>query len=367
MTPQSTIATLDTASAGSAPAALEGACWQHASIALLSVRITQGFVYWGGGSRRFIYDPTKLDPDAHTWMAEKFQSAMPGALLGTDQLIAYLLQNFWLLYPAIILFSAAELIAGLALVAGLLTRLAALATIGFSIVLQLMFGWQGGTCLDEWTMAACNLAMGATLFLGGSGVYSIDNALLRRAPDLASRIWFRWAAGSLPLPLAVPAYRRLGLGVLAPVLAFNVGTYSYFRGAVVTPYHAGPVSPTTHHFSLSDGRLLRDGAVRFDIYLDGGTSAVPAHIVKAELLGADGWPVETWNSPALSRLPAQAIDNEFDYNKFTVGPYGIVARMGARATITLPPAPGSAGGVAKGASLTLTDIDDHRFGVKLGE
>jgi len=50
-----------------------------AAIALLSVRFIQGFIYWGGGSRRFIYGPDKLDPDAHTWMANKFQTAMPGA------------------------------------------------------------------------------------------------------------------------------------------------------------------------------------------------------------------------------------------------------------------------------------------------
>ena len=44
------------------------------------------FVYWGGSStraaaRRFIYAPAKLDPHAASWMANKFQSAMPGALL----------------------------------------------------------------------------------------------------------------------------------------------------------------------------------------------------------------------------------------------------------------------------------------------
>jgi thiosulfate dehydrogenase [quinone] large subunit len=38
-----------------------------------------------------------------------------------------------------------------------------LVSIGLSIVLMLMFGWQGATCIDEWTMAASNLAMGATL------------------------------------------------------------------------------------------------------------------------------------------------------------------------------------------------------------
>jgi thiosulfate dehydrogenase [quinone] large subunit len=367
MAPGPSAGTRDAAPAARAAAALDDPLWRNTAIALLSVRIIQGFIYWGGGSRRFIYDPQKLDPDAHGWMADKFQSAMPGALLGTDQLIAFLLQHFWLLYPAIVLFSAAELIAGIALIAGLMTRLAALATIGFSILLQLLFGWQGGTCIDEWTMAACNLAMGATLLLAGSGAYSIDNVLLRRHRGLADRTWFRWAAGSLPLPLRDTAYRRLGLAILALVLAFNVGTYSYFRGSVVTPYHAGRVSPTTHHFALSNGRLSSDGTVRFDIYLDGGTPDIPAHIMKAEVVGADGQPIETWSSEALSRLPAQAIHNEFAYNKFGVGSYGIVARMGARATITLPPAPGFAAGSARGASLRLTDVDDGLFSLSLSD
>lgn len=35
-----------------------------AGLGLLAVRIIQGFIYWGGGSRRFIYAPDKLNPDA---------------------------------------------------------------------------------------------------------------------------------------------------------------------------------------------------------------------------------------------------------------------------------------------------------------
>src|ERR1700736_6152300 len=166
---------MDTATPRAAAATLGERQWRVAAIALLSVRTIQGFIYWGGGSRRFIYGPEKLDPDAHSWMANKFQTAMPGALLGTDHLIAFLLHHFWLLYPAVILFSGAELIAGAALMAGLLTRLAALLSVSLSMLLMLMFGWQGGTCIDEWTMAACNLAMGATLVLAGGGAYSLDN------------------------------------------------------------------------------------------------------------------------------------------------------------------------------------------------
>jgi thiosulfate dehydrogenase [quinone] large subunit len=290
---------------------------------------------------------------------------MPGALLGTDQLIAFLLQHFGLLYAGLILFSGAELIAGAALIAGLMTRLAAAATAGFSVLLMLMFGWQGGTCLDEWTMAACNLAMAATLLLAGSGAYSLDNVLLARRPRLARRAWFRWLAGCLPLPLSDTAFRNLGLAMLAAVMAFNLATYSYYRGSIVTPFHSGRVSPTSHHFTLSDGQLLADGTVRFGIYLDGGTADTPAHIMKAELTTADGRVLEAWNGETLSRLPAASIRNEFAYNKFATGPYGIVARMGARAIITLPPVRGATLASQGPASLTLTNVDGASFSVKL--
>ena len=214
--------------------AAESADWRVAAIAMLSVRVIQGFIYWGGGSRRFIYAPWKLDPSQPSWMANKLQTAMPGALFGLDQILAYLLHHFWLLYAAIILFSAVELIAGFALMAGLMTRLAALISIGLSISLMLLFGWQGGSCIDEWTMAACNLAMGATLMLAGSAAYSLDNAWLRRNPALAKRMWFRWGGGSLKLPLSNTGFGKLSIAVLAFVLVFDVGIYNYYRGSVLT-------------------------------------------------------------------------------------------------------------------------------------
>jgi thiosulfate dehydrogenase (quinone) len=339
--------------------------WRMAAIALLSVRLIQGFIYWGGGSRRFIYGPEKLNPDAPTWLANKLQSAMPGALLGTDHVIAVLLHHFWLLYPAVILFSAAELIAGAALMVGLLTRLAALISVALSMLLMLMFGWQGATCIDEWTMAACNLAMGATLALAGSGAYSLDNVLLKRTPGLADSTWFRCLAGSLPLPLTDMAFRNLGVSVLAAVLAFNIGTYNYYRGSVVTPFHSGPVSPTRHHFALSNGVLLPDGGVKFQIYLDGGTPAAPAHIMKAELIGGENEPLEIWNTETLTRLPADSIHNDFAYNKFKAGPYGIVAELGAMATIALPPEPNVHLPVRGNTFLRLIDVNGRSFSLTL--
>jgi thiosulfate dehydrogenase (quinone) len=337
--------------------------WRIAAIALLSTRVIQGFIYWGGGSRRFIYAPSKLDPSgAHSWMANKFQTAMPGALLGMDHVISFMLQHFYLLYAGVILFSAAELFAGLMLMTGLMTRIAALASMGFSVLLMLMFGWQGATCIDEWTMAACNLAMGTTLLLGGGGAYSLDNVLLRRNPGLADRPWFRWMSGSLPLPQTDAGFQKLALSLLAFVLVFNVGTYNYYRGSVISPFHGGPVSPTKHHLALSEATLLPNGDVRFHVYLDGGTPEAPVHVVAADLLDSGNHVVARWDAANLSKLPEASFENDYAYNKFGPGPFGIRAPMGAAATVTLPAA---AGNIADAKLLQLTDVDGQTFTVAL--
>src|ERR1700692_5145786 len=167
-------------------------------------------------------------------------------------------------------------------------------------------------------------------------------------------------AGSLPLPLKDNAFRNLALAVLACVLVFDIGTYSYYRGSVVTPFHGGPVSPTTHHFTLTNAALLPDGGVRFHTYLDGGTPEAPAHVMKAELLGTAGQSLAAWNTEVLSGLPATDIRNDFSYNKFKAGPYGLGAEMGAMATISLPPAAHAKPG-AEPATLKLTDVNGRTF------
>ena len=339
--------------------------WRISAISLLSVRIMQGFIYWGGGSRRFIYAPQKLNPHAAHWMANKFQTAMPGALLGMGQVIGYMLHHFYLLYAGVIIFSAAELIVGVMLMVGLFTRAAALTSMGFSVMLMLMFGWQGATCIDEWTMAACNLAMGATLMLGGSGAWSLDNVLLRRKPQRAESGWFQWVSGSRPLPLSDTGFHKLAFTVLAFVVAFNVGTYSYYRGSVVTPFHSGPISPTAHHLSVTQASVLADGSVRFHVALDAGTPEAPVHVVAAALLDTHGAPIAQWDVQTLSKMPKTAFANDYAYNKFNPGPFGWRAAMGAASTVTLPAPDVPAGLIASARTLQLTDVDGRVFSAPL--
>lgn len=310
--------------------------WMMA-IGLLSIRIIQGFVYWGGGSRRFIYGIHKLDYTAPHWMANKFQSAMLGAIMGFEYIVSFIVQHFWILYPAIILFSAAELFVGLFLMIGLYTRICAFISMLFSVLLMFLFGWQGATCIDEWTMAACNLAMGTTILLCGSNVYSVDNILLRKKPSRGDTKWFRWICGSLPMPLSSQTYKKLGLWLLAFVVVFDLSTYSHYRGSVITPFHSGPVSPTVHHLTLINGVIHTDGSVSFHAYLDAGTAEANIRILDAWILNANGNKIGHWDTQQLSALPKDAFKNDYDYNIFKPAPYGFQAEMGAKATITLPP------------------------------
>ncbi|MEZ2604880.1 TQO small subunit DoxD [Kluyvera intermedia] len=330
-------------------------------LGLLAIRIIQGFIYWGGGSRRFIYAPEKINPDAPHWMAHKFQTAMPGALLGLEHVISYLLQHFWLLYAGVILFSAAELLAGLFLMIGLFTRISALLSMLFSVLLMLMFGWQGATCIDEWTMAACNLAMGTTLFLCGSHVYSLDNVLLKKKPKLISSRAFLWCCGALPIPLTPEKYKKLALGLLVFVVLFDVGTYSYYRGSVLTPYHPGPVSPTTHHISLSQGTLDAQGNVTVHAYLDAGTPEAPAHVMDAWLKEETGKVRMHWDTKMLSSLKSTQFKNDYAYNQFKSGSYGIQAIVGSAAMIQLPVGKFVNGGTDERLWLEFMDAEGHTF------
>jgi thiosulfate dehydrogenase [quinone] large subunit len=80
------------------------------------------------------------------------------------------------------------------------------------------------------------LAIGATLMLGGSGAFSLDSALLARNSALAERGWFRWISGALPLPMRSSTSQKFALAVFAATVIFKVAT-------VITSFHGGPVSP----------------------------------------------------------------------------------------------------------------------------
>lgn len=340
----------------------QGDDWKIAGLVILCVRLVQGWIFWGGGSRRFIYAPQKLDPYTAQWMANKLQSAMPGALFGAGEAISFLLHHFLLLYAAIIIFSLIELLSGVALLLGCFTRTAGFVTVLLSISLMVIFGWQGSTCLDEWTMAVSNLAMGFAIALSGSSIYSLDSWLMRRYPSLVQRRWFVLFASG---PWEFAKLKRAAIVCAIFTLIFTLGTYNYYRGAILSHYHAGPVSAVEHHITLTDGQVKPDGTIIFTAYVDAGNTAIPSHILKAELINDSGKTVETWMGKELSEVPMSHIKNDYLYNRILTGPFGIEAPVSARAIITLPPAKERLNLVPGNYTLLIYTVGGHRWDLVL--
>jgi hypothetical protein len=116
--------------------------------------------------------------------------------------------------------------------------------------------------------------------------------------------------------------------------------------------------------SIFDAVLLSNGALRFHTYLDGGTPAAPSNVMTAGLKSNDGEALEQWDGTALSHLPTSAIANEFAYNRFAPGPFGLRAEMGAMATITLPVTSNAdPGSLHSAATLQLHTVNGNTLNV----
>lgn len=318
-------------------------CFSLLALVLLGTRFVQGFIFWGGASRRLIYDfheidgidfAVKLDFGSLGFVANKLTHALPGSLWVQGPL------EWTLQYPDLIIASVwtwtfAELAVGLGLMFGLATRLAALVSIGLNIALMLIFGWMGSTCLDEWTMAVSGVAMSSAVFLAGGGVWSLDN-LIGRTGWAERNGWIAWVLSG-PLPPARVKAAALLLAAVAVV--FTVGSYNILFGAVVSPLHAR-VSFHRHNIALSDVTISADGAITFKAYVDAGPDTGAAYVIAARLVDPSGATVAEWNGATLAALPPTAIRNVYPYvwaSHFKTEKIGFSGQTGARATITLPP------------------------------
>jgi thiosulfate dehydrogenase [quinone] large subunit len=313
------------------------------ALALLGTRFVQGFIFWGGASRRLIYDfhevngvdlALKLDFSAPGFVAAKLTHALPGALWVQGP-VEWTLASPDLIVASVWLWTLAELAVGLGLILGLLTRAAAFVSFWLNVVLMLIFGWMGSTCLDEWTMAVSGVAMSSALSIAGSGPFSLDERLGRTAWAQRHR-WFNWIASG---PLPEETLRKLGIWLGATCVAFTVLSYQILFGAVVSPLHSR-VNFHRHHIALSDVTVSASGAVQFTAYVDAGPDTGAAYVIAARLVDRTGAVAATWDGAALAALPEAAIRNAYPYawaSRFKTETIGFSGQTGARATISLAP------------------------------
>lgn len=315
-----------------------------AALILLGTRFVQGFIFWGGASRRLIYDfhpidgvdrALKLDFDAPGYVAAKLTHALPGALWVQGP-IEWTLSHHDLIVTSVWLWTLAELAVGLGLMFGLATRLAAFTSIWLNVALMLIFGWMGSTCLDEWTMAVSGVAMSSAVFLAGAGAYSLDQRYVVGSHFFRTRDWAPWVfSGELP----AERLRKLAVWLGVGCIVFTVLTYHLLFGAVITSLHSR-TNFHRHNIAMLAPSVAADGAVTFDAYVNAGPDTGAAYIIEAKLLDGSGQVLAQWDGTTLAHLPASAFRNRYDYawaSQFKPETIGFSGQTGAQATITLPP------------------------------
>ena len=337
------------------------ACLSLLAIVLLGTRFVQGFIFWGGASRRLFYDfhetagidqAVKLDFEAAGFVANKLVHALPGALW-VQAPLEWMLQYPDLIIASVWSWTFVELAVGLGLILGLATRFFALVSIGLNVALMLIFGWMGSTCLDEWTMAVSGVAMSSAVFLAGGGAIALDR-FIEHSGWAARNPWSAWVFSG---PVPAEQIKSLGLALATIAVVFTVGSYQILFGAVVSPLHAR-VNFHHHHIALSEAQISADGAVTFDAYVNAGPDTGAAYVIAARLVDAAGDTVAAWDGAALARLPDSAIQNVYPYvwaSHFKTETIGFSGQTGAKARITLPAAETAAAGDA--ASLVLEAIN----------
>jgi thiosulfate dehydrogenase (quinone) len=343
------------------------------ALILFGTRFVQGFIFWGGATRRLIYDfhsvdgvdkALKLDFNAPGFVAAKLTHALPGALW-VQAPIEWTLRHPDLIVSSVWLWTIAELAVGLGLMLGLLTRASALVSLGLNVTLMLIFGWMGSTCLDEWTMAVSGVAMSSAVFVAGGGAWSVDERFIAPTSWAQRSPWIAWICSG-PLPAATT--HKLALWLSGVSIAFTLLTYHILFGAVLTPLHSR-VNFHRHDIALTHAALAADGGVTFDAYVDAGPDTGAAYIVAAKLLDASGAVAAQRDGAALAALSPDAIRNAYPYawaSRFRSERIGFSGQTGARAAITLPAPAGANIAPGQNYVFVLEAIDGDRWQTNIG-
>jgi len=296
-----------------------------AGLFTLSLRWIIGWTYFSAFWRRLILE-NKLIPEEAGYIGEKFNHFLPNAL-GIKPLIEYLVLNPEKLQTAMVVFTIVEAIVGLFIILGLFTRLMSIGMFFLAMGILLGSGWIGTTCLDEWQIGVLGIASGFTLFLSGSGHYSLDYYLIKKQYAFTTKKWFSYlGSGLLPIRNLKVVILIVSIGLFGLTLYTN----QYFHGGVFGKLHNKSVKPK---LELSEVRLSPT-QLTFQVYRVEGADVYGSFLIGMEIIDADGNTVQRLGQEELSKLPSEAIKNHY-VTKIKPGKHSLIIPLGAKADIIL--------------------------------
>lgn len=296
-----------------------------AGLLTMGFRLVIGWTYFSAFWRRLILE-NKLIPEEAGYIGVKFNHFLPNAL-GIKPVIEYLVSNPEVLQAAMVVFTIVEAIVGLFVILGLFTRLAGIGVFSLAMGILLGSGWIGTTCLDEWQIGVLGVAGGFTLFLTGSGYYSLDYFMKKKGFSVTRKKWFPWVgSGMLPLERMKPFILAFSLALLGLTLFTN----QVFHGGVWGTLHNKSVKP-----KVEISNIQQDGTeLQFEVYRVEGADVYGSFLIGIQVLDPAGKVVIDLGQKELSSFPAQNIHNHY-VAKVAPGAHSLILPLGAKADLNI--------------------------------
>lgn len=331
---------------------INSAAHSIAGLFTLSLRWVIGWTYFSAFWRRLILD-NKLIPEEAGYIGEKFNHFLPNAL-GIKPIIEYLVSNPEALQISMVIFTIVEAIVGLFIILGLFTRLMSVGVFFLAMGILLGSGWIGTTCLDEWQIGILGVAGGFTLFLTGSGAYSIDNYLMNKQHAFTRKKWFSFVgSGMLPIKNLQPKVLAMSICIFALTLFTN----QYFHGGVFGTLHNKSVKP-----KVEISNIKHNGSqLTFQLFRVEGADVYGSFLIGIEILNEDNKVIKSIKQDQLAQFPQDKIHNYY-VAKIKPGKHSLILPLGAKAdvTIDLKETP-----IEKNYSLRLIDISGIEWVAKI--
>ena len=293
----------------------------------LALRLVVGWTYFSAFWRRLIL-ANKLDPETAGYIGEKFNHFLPNAL-GIKPIILHLVENPDSLWWAMASFTIIEGIVGLLIMLGLFTRLMSIGVFGLAMGILLGSGWIGTTCLDEWQIGVLGVATGFTLFLTGSGRYSLDYYLMKKEFSITKKTIFKWL-GSGPIPLTERVVSRMTLIGAIGILFLTLFTNQYFHGGVWGTLHNKSVKPK---IEISNA-YIENETLHFEVFRVEGVDVYGSFLIGIDFLNSDNQSVLSLNGDQLSQFKSEMISNKY-VAKVQAGAHSLIIPLGSRAELKL--------------------------------
>lgn len=325
-----------------------------AGLYTLSIRLVIGWTYFSAFWRRLILE-NKLIPDEAGYIGEKFNHFLPNAL-GIKPIIEYLVTHPDALQTSMVSFTIIEAIVGLFIILGLFTRLMAAGVFALAMGILLGSGWIGTTCLDEWQIGVLGIACGFTLFLTGSGTYSLDQYFKNKEYRFTQKKWFHYL-GSGILPIRNPKHFILVGSLL--IFGLTLYTNQYFHGGVFGTLHNKSVKPKVEISNIK----INPSQVKFEVYRTEGVDVYGSFLIGIHLLNEKGEVIQSMNGAELSKFSKEKIHNHY-VAKVKPGKHSLIIPLGSKADLTIDLKDNSSSS-EKISVIKLTDISGAEWIAKI--